>query len=347
MQCLECGAAATYAKGLCHPCYDKKRRTSVPGHVPRPKGLRHGNCAYCGEYGPIQAKGYCKKCYARFLAKGTPAYDAMPDKVRTCAYCGETKEILAKDLCAACYQRQLSTGSCEYTHVRKLCTIPGCNDFSVARGLCEKHRTRLRNHGDPNVTLRPKDWGLKGKHPLYNAWIGKRRDAGIDLCGKWRNDFWAFVKDIGVRPDDGKYKLSPIDRQQPLGPDNYEWVLCYSSANSEEARAKQRLAVKEWSRTNPEAVKNQSLRKQFGITIEQYRQMEHEQGGVCALCGQPETTIHRNKKGEVQSLAVDHCHTTKKVRGLLCANCNKGLGCFGDSTERLQQAIDYLKKHSS
>lgn len=42
------------------------------------------------------------------------------------------------------------------------------------------------------------------------------------------------------------------------------------------------------------------------------------------------------------TLFVDHCHDKKKVRGMLCNNCNTGLGYFKDDTTRLQRAIDYL-----
>jgi hypothetical protein len=57
---------------------------------------------------------------------------------------------------------------------------------------------------------------------------------------------------------------------------------------------------------------------------------------VCKICGKPETAI--NKK----YLCIDHDHGTLKVRGLLCDNCNKGLGCFKDDIEALKKAIEYL-----
>lgn len=62
-----------------------------------------------------------------------------------------------------------------------------------------------------------------------------------------------------------------------------------------------------------------------------------KQGGVCAICKNPEKSCARGYR-----LAVDHDHATKQVRGLLCVNCNQGLGHFRDSIPRLQAAIGYL-----
>jgi hypothetical protein len=77
-----------------------------------------------------------------------------------------------------------------------------------------------------------------------------------------------------------------------------------------------------------------SLKRKFNITKEQYDTMLHEQGGVCAIC-----------KGVcTRALAVDHCHTTGKVRGLLCNNCNRGIGHLKDSVEILEAAINYLRR---
>lgn len=86
------------------------------------------------------------------------------------------------------------------------------------------------------------------------------------------------------------------------------------------------------------------LKYDFGLTQEQYDEMFAEQGGVCAICGQPETAITR---GEVIRLAVDHCHASGRVRQLLCAHCNHGLGHFRDSPERLRAAADYIEFHAA
>lgn len=77
--------------------------------------------------------------------------------------------------------------------------------------------------------------------------------------------------------------------------------------------------------------------KKFNLTNEDYNQMFDNQGGNCAICGKHQSEFKK-------SLAVDHCHTTSKVRGLLCNNCNLGLGNFKDEIEFLANAITYLTK---
>ena len=78
------------------------------------------------------------------------------------------------------------------------------------------------------------------------------------------------------------------------------------------------------------------LKRLYGITVVDYERMFEAQGGLCKLCGQPPN----NRWGKL--LAVDHCHRTNRVRGLLCDKCNKGLGQFDDSPELLKKAIQYL-----
>ena len=65
------------------------------------------------------------------------------------------------------------------------------------------------------------------------------------------------------------------------------------------------------------------------------------QGGVCAICKQPETAT---RNGKIKWLAVDHCHTSKRIRGLLCAACNVSIGQMSDDAVRLRAAADYVEK---
>lgn len=75
----------------------------------------------------------------------------------------------------------------------------------------------------------------------------------------------------------------------------------------------------------------------YGLTPEDYGEMLGEQKGGCSICGTKEPG------GARKVFAVDHCHKTGKIRGLLCAVCNLGLGKFKDSPELLYAAIQYLE----
>ena len=80
----------------------------------------------------------------------------------------------------------------------------------------------------------------------------------------------------------------------------------------------------------------------YGLTAAEYDALLLEQCGVCAICGQPETI--RAKGGRVWSLHVDHDHATGKTRGLLCHQCNTGLGYFVDNPSNTAAATKYLNK---
>jgi len=84
------------------------------------------------------------------------------------------------------------------------------------------------------------------------------------------------------------------------------------------------------------------LRKEFGISLRQYYFLLEGQDHKCACCGRHEE--YNVKCGLPQKLAVDHCHDTKTVRGLLCWHCNTAIGRLGDTLEGVQKAIDFLKR---
>lgn len=86
-------------------------------------------------------------------------------------------------------------------------------------------------------------------------------------------------------------------------------------------------------------MRRRHIATEFGINERTYQELFTAQGGVCAICGKPETKMFR---GSVSSLSIDHDHDTGKIRGLLCSSCNLGLGYFKDSIESLSNAIDYL-----
>jgi len=93
---------------------------------------------------------------------------------------------------------------------------------------------------------------------------------------------------------------------------------------------------------DPKYSRKQNLKSKYKLTIEQYELMLKSQNGVCAICKSPETK--KDRKDKIKRLAVDHCHKLFKVRGLLCQDCNHGLGNFRDNLETLKQAIRYLEE---
>lgn len=80
-----------------------------------------------------------------------------------------------------------------------------------------------------------------------------------------------------------------------------------------------------------------------GITLDKHKELTEKQNDLCAICFMPETR-KSSVSGDTLRLAIDHCHTTKKVRGLLCHNCNTGLGKFEDDPVRMYRAIRYVKQ---
>lgn len=79
------------------------------------------------------------------------------------------------------------------------------------------------------------------------------------------------------------------------------------------------------------------LRQRFGLTLEDYERMYEEQAGKCLTCDSSES--HRGHR-----LAVDHCHTTGKVRGLLCKSCNVALGNARENPNILRRLAEYAEE---
>jgi len=82
-----------------------------------------------------------------------------------------------------------------------------------------------------------------------------------------------------------------------------------------------------------------NLKRKFGLTVEQYDELLRQQNGVCKICFKINPDESR--------LAVDHNHITGEIRGLLCINCNKGIGHFMDNIALLEEAKRYVETAST
>ncbi len=110
------------------------------------------------------------------------------------------------------------------------------------------------------------------------------------------------------------------------------------------ASTKSQLAAgAKWRKKNKHRQRSMELVSLYGITTADYNNMRWDQEGVCAICKQPETAIDTRWTGRVKRLSVDHCHSTGRVRGLLCSACNQGLGLL-KTPARLRAAEIYLEK---
>ena len=158
-------------------------------------------------------------------------------------------------------------------------------------------------------------------------------------------------------PDDKFYRRNqPANNKYRRGR-SYHCKVCdrtQSKARYEQDAEARREYARQYRKENPDFDKRtpaakeynwrQQSMKKYGITVAEYDAMFERQKGLCAICGQPEAA---NRDGEAFRLAVDHDHGTGKVRGLLCASCNNGLGRFGDDPERLMAAAAYLLEHGT
>jgi hypothetical protein len=80
------------------------------------------------------------------------------------------------------------------------------------------------------------------------------------------------------------------------------------------------------------------MKRKYGMTFKKYEQMLSDQSGLCAICASPPPDHHKKR------LNIDHCHSSGRVRGLLCDACNRALGLFKDDPDVLLKAISYLAR---
>ena len=146
-----------------------------------------------------------------------------------------------------------------------------------------------------------------------------------------------YVRNRHKFSPEGMGYCSACDKDKPLSDfpkakqaDRDRHLYCKACNNAAQAKH---------ARKRPRELLSRHRRSRFNLTIEGYQALLDAQGGVCAICGQPETRI---RQGHVRQLSIDHDHETGKIRGLLCSSCNVALGNFKDSLESLSNAIDYL-----
>lgn len=127
-------------------------------------------------------------------------------------------------------------------------------------------------------------------------------------------------------------KIKDTQEWQRLNPGRQETMRQLRIQRDPEKYAEQQK-IKNQRRKDNGSIYDWYFQRKYKISYEQYNKMHKEQAGLCAICSKPENT---------KKLAVDHCHNTGRIRGLLCFRCNSALGKLQDSIELMQKAIIYL-----
>ena len=189
---------------------------------------------------------------------------------------------------------------------------------------CEKEY-RKKTYNSERACRYTRKWVVKNRDRVNDYQNNRRFDAINNATEK------VCTKCKVLKPVTEFYKRKPTPKHYT--PYRTQCKACDAIDN------KRRILV------NSDWRKNWNLKKKWGITFDEYKVMLANQGGVCAVCGNPPEDDSMGHK-----LAVDHDHKYAaetgriKIRGLLCRHCNIGIGKLGDTIEGLMRAVEYLRR---
>ncbi len=197
-----------------------------------------------------------------------------------------------------------------------ICTFDGCGRKHVGLGLCKPHRRQLA----AGEALRPiKDTQTERVTDSWKKMAPEeraRRKSGLNS-----GDY--------VRSAEYRKRLSDTQKARYAAGQgrSFKDKTCVSCGRTFAPNSGRQVHCRQ------ECMQESAVARRYGLTAVDLADRLEQQGGVCALC----------KKSA--RLHVDHDHQTGQFRGLLCINCNTGLGKLGDSPELLRLAADYIESH--
>jgi hypothetical protein len=256
----------------------------------------------------------------------------------------------------------------------RVCGMSDCSKRVLARGLCESHYYKAKRAGTlaelaPNPSgpcehcggeiPSTRRWGAKfcstackqgaaddavsarllaarTARPRFCGWcqepLSDEKRANARFCSVKCGDDWHNHQKAAVTRQASATARKPCEVCGGQIPGTRQAHAVYCSVD---CKSRARLTASPQARVRKF---DENLRAKYGVTTEDYQRMLAAQDGRCAICGTNEP------KGRGKRLHVDHCHTGGQVRGLLCVNCNNGLGNFADDPARLAAAVSYLGK---
>lgn len=165
-------------------------------------------------------------------------------------------------------------------------------------------------------------------HPLTNEyWYRAHKHLGLSKCKKQK--LFEAKRSYDPVAKAAYNKKWREENRELVAENKRQWFNKNREQNIEKRKANYRK--------NIDAHKDAMLRRNYGITLEQYNAMLASQDHGCKICKSKTS----NSKA-AKSLFVDHCHRTGVVRGILCNKCNAGIAYFNESKELLAEAIRYL-----
>ena len=227
------------------------------------------------------------------------------------------------------------------------------------------HKERLRS--DPEYQDRQRDYQMAhkfGLDPGEYARMEREQEGLCAICGEGNPNGWKLAVDHSHTTDQVRALLChncnvgigqfSEDTQRMLGAIEYlhgPRFVPRDIPRIPSERAFDRFKIPYWEIQSRDTKfrqrMNTHLMLRYGIDLDQYEWLLEQNKGVCWICRRPETRKSLSKTVPVASLSVDHDSETGLIRGLLCHNCNVGIGSFKHDIERLQAAIEYLEHWNS
>lgn len=240
-----------------------------------------------------------------------PSTDAIFMTCRDCAR--ENIRVVGRGLCGACYDRHWNNGTLgQFPRLsRQPKPIPAEKPCAICKAVLPldafgKNNRRSDGRGSYCKPCARTKYHIPARARQRAVERPAEGDRTCRDCGETKS-----VDDFYWETDKGRFR--------------YECKACMGVKGK-----------RYWERAGGSHQRRANLKYKYGLTEACYQELLEKQGGVCAICRRPPEGLGRK-------LAVDHCHSTGKVRGLLCSACNCGIGMLGDDRARVLAAAEYLK----
>jgi hypothetical protein len=237
----------------------------------------------------------------------------------------------------------------------KVCSVESCDGIAKARGLCNSHYERARTGRNIDGPIRR--WGSAPQNCSVDGCDGsaasnglcdphyRRQKAGQPLVVPLRKKgersrgakacMFDGCDDLYVASGYCDYHYRQHKRGAPLTqrPKSVPCHICGEAIQVGPSKRAGKRVHKECKNLDYQA-------RRYGLDFHAFKQLNDQQGGLCAICGEDRTYQHHRR------LSIDHDHETGAVRGLLCPPCNHALGFVADSERVVVGLLSYLIRAS-